>query len=182
MIPHSYAVREVQTLPTCTREGVQLLQCTDCGEETTEVLPVTPHTAGELTVTREANCVEKGEVTSVCTLCAAVFVAQEPEKNDVHAMQQTALRAATCTEEGSALNTCTRCGHEENEILPLAEHDYKTTYTKKPTCIKKGKKYQQCRKCGAEQVIELSPSSKYHKWVDGGNPQHCAYCFIFGPV
>ena len=182
LLAHSYDEGTVVTEPTCIQLGARKRTCTGCGEETTEVLPITPHTAGELTVTKEANCAEKGEVTSVCTLCAAVFVAQKPEKNDIHAMQRTVLKASTCTVEGSALNTCTRCGHEENEILPLAEHDYKTTYTKKPTCIKKGKKYQQCKICGTEKVIELSPSDKYHKWIDGGNPQHCAYCFIFGPV
>ena len=90
--PHNF--EEYEEIPaTCTTEGSRTGTCTDCGEETTEVIPMKPHSY-EYELEEGA---EEGEWTLVgtCSVCG-----DEDRKEGITDVEEKVVREATCYEEG----------------------------------------------------------------------------------
>ena len=74
---HSFT--EVVTTPaTCTETGLKTLTCSECGYQTTEVIPNTGHRWDEGVVTTEPTATTDGVKTYTCTVCEATYTETIP--------------------------------------------------------------------------------------------------------
>ena len=92
------------------------------------------HSYGERTVTKEATCLENGEVERVCSKCG------EKETQEIKAIGHQFSdwkdeTPATCTENGTRKRTCSVCGAVEEETTEQTGHKFAaaTAFTPK-TC------------------------------------------------
>lgn len=157
---HAYT-QEVTLAPTCTSQGIQIRQCTDCGHKVREQLPLAPHTPGELVTTKEPNCTYTGAVASVCQACRVTFIAQVLPTNGVHNIQRTVTTAPTCTEPGAAVDRCIYCDHQETLVLEPAGHNYKTEIDAPGSCGFEGYQVKVCTDCGRE-IIRYTSSTGHN--------------------
>lgn len=106
----------------------------NCGNWAEEVISVSAsagkvtlacdHVWGEWTVTKEANCTEKGEKTRTCSACGEV------ETKAIDALGHTwgewkVTKEATCKAKGEKTRTCEVCGETETKSIKKADHKYK---------------------------------------------------------
>ncbi len=90
---------------------------------TWETCPVCEHVWGEGIVTKEATCMETGEITYICT-CGETKT-EEVEKNlENHVWGEGVVtKEATCTEVGELTYTCA-CGERKTETIAKVAHRY----------------------------------------------------------
>lgn len=66
---HTYGDWQIVTQPTCTENGLQVRQCTDCAHTEEQALQPTGHSYGDWYVYREATATEEGEKRRDCNNC-----------------------------------------------------------------------------------------------------------------
>ncbi len=146
---HIPGMWNVTRLPTCTEEGLMVLNCIDCGEVLdTEVIPALGHDWSAWTVTTPATCTETGVETRTCSRCDEIETRTLP-KIDHTAGEWTVTLAATCTEAGSKNLVCTVCGEVlDTEVIPALGHDWSAwTVTTPATCTETGVETRTCSRC-----------------------------------
>ncbi|MCD8085029.1 MAG: hypothetical protein LUF28_01630 [Clostridiales bacterium] len=197
---HAYT-SEVTTEATCTEDGVMTYTCTECGDNYTETIPATGHTAGETVLESEvaATCTEYGSYDEVvyCTVCGEELSREAiavPATGHDYVAEPT---EPTCTEEGYITYTCINCGdsYTGNETEATGHTAGETVVENKvdPTCTEDGS-YDEvvyCTECDEELSRETVtvPATGNHAYEldedasteptcteDGENVYVCAVC------
>ena len=177
--PHNFDNGKISQEATHTANGIKVFTCGDCGHTYTEEIPaLTDHTWGRWQadptvsgkhyrecacgareigdcawdtgiLTREATCIEDGEMIHTCEICRAtkaVVIAALGHKE-----VEDAAVAPTCTTTGkTAGKHCSVCNTvlvAQTEVAAL-EHDEVKHEAKAPTCTEYGwDAYVTCSRC-----------------------------------
>ena len=114
------------------------------------------HFYGEWTVSEAATCIEKGEDTSVCTVCGQTQTC-ETEMID-HNYSYEVIVKETCTANGQAKYTCDGCGNNYYEDIKAGHNWIDATCTSPKTC-------SVCKKTEGKALG--------HNFKDGRNCSRC---------
>ena len=130
--------------PSCAGDGVEIYNCRYCKDEKREIIPagVVEHSWDNGTITKEASCIEAGELTYTCSVCSCTKV--EAITSAGHSYKDTVVEP-TCVQKGYTLHECVNgCGSSyiDNEVDPI-DHEW----SGEATC----ESGASCLNCGATQ-------------------------------
>ena len=91
-----------ETLPTCTKDGEKVGECSRCGMKKTEKIPALGHVWGDWTVTTPATCTNEGVETRICK--------RDPSHVETRTIPTT---GHNWVDNGNGTHTCTNCGATE---------------------------------------------------------------------
>ena len=91
-----------ETLPTCTKDGEKVGECSRCGMKKTEKIPALGHDWGAWTVTTPATCTNEGVETRICN--------RDPSHVETRTIPTT---GHNWVDNGNGTHTCTNCGATE---------------------------------------------------------------------
>ena len=91
-----------ETLPTCTKDGEKVGECSRCGMKTTEKISALGHDWGDWTVTTPATCTNEGVETRICK--------RDPSHVETRTIPTT---GHNWVDNGNGTHTCTNCGATE---------------------------------------------------------------------
>ena len=91
-----------ETLPTCTKDGEKVWECSRCGMKKTEKIPALGHDWGAWTVTTPATCTNEGVETRICN--------RDPSHVETRTIPTT---GHNWVDNGNGTHTCTNCGATE---------------------------------------------------------------------
>lgn len=91
-----------ETLPTCTKDGEKVGECSRCGMKKTEKIPALGHVWGDWTVTTPATCTNEGVETRICK--------RDPSHVETRTIPAT---GHNWVDNGNGTHTCTNCGATE---------------------------------------------------------------------
>ena len=176
---------------TCTEDGWQYSECTQCGaEKYKEVVHEGHKPAEDIESNRQewdkATCTEPGSYKLKCTVCGELLEEQHTEAALGHDPKKIAAKAPTCTEDGNILYwQCQRkgCGKlfsdancetltdADSIIDPKTGHKNTQEYPAvAPTCRQSGSKaYVYCKDCDCVISIdgkELEEPKSYSEVKD----------------
>ena len=90
------------TLPTCTKDGEKVGECSRCGMKKTEKISALGHEWGDWTVTTPATCTNEGVETRICN------------RDSSHVETRTIPTTGhNWVDNGNGTHTCTNCGATE---------------------------------------------------------------------
>ncbi len=132
---------------TIFSKGTAERSCEKCGSKESKKIPkeILGHTHSyAVTVTKEATCSAKGEMTFTCS-CGNSYVESIEKLDHVRASE---LHSPTCTEEGYTLHNCPVCGYSyKDKRVPALGHKF--VFEKDTaTCVADGVVSEFCRVCG----------------------------------
>lgn len=136
--PHSFALTQIITEPSCSSIGSGVYTCTVCA--TTQIISIKPLVHEFQTIDKAPTCEMDGlQGGNICALCG--LVASEPKRvpalgHSYNIYEETI--EATCTKEGTAKQTCSRCGKTEFQSIPLKDHIPQSMDEVLPSCEKSG--------------------------------------------
>ena len=140
-------VTDEEVAATCTASGLTKgKHCSACDAVLVKqsVVPTLPHTYGEWTVTKNANCGQDGEMARYCT-CGAKQT-EVIDGTGMHTEITDFAVAPTCTKEGLTEGKhCSYCNTilVQQTVIPMLEHAYNTTYS-----FDTSFHWYACRDCG----------------------------------
>lgn len=102
-------------------------------------------------ITKEATCVEDGEITYTCT-CGSKYIEKTPKID--HSYISEVTKETTCVEDGEITYTCS-CGNKYIEITPKFDHNYTSKVTKEATCTEYGQITYTCS-CGVKYTERIN--------------------------
>lgn len=175
---HNFATSEEKSYePTCTEDGLRVIECTVCGKlySEAEVIPATGHIntyLDEDTVVAP-TCKDEGYTGDTkCVACDVVVEAGEaiPVTDEHTFTQYVPLDEATCTKNRTEKAVCDVCGKAENirEVPGSAlGHDF-TEYTiaTEATCTADATKSAKCSRCDATDTVRVPHTALGHNWGD----------------
>ena len=91
-----------ETLPTCTKDGEKVGECSRCGMKETEKISALGHEWGDWTVTTPATCTNEGVETRICN--------RDPSHVETRTIPTT---GHNWVDNGNGTHTCTNCGATE---------------------------------------------------------------------
>ena len=91
-----------ETLPTCTKDGEKVGECSRCGMKETKKIPALGHEWGDWTVTTPATCTNEGVETRICK--------RDPSHVETRTIPTT---GHNWVDNGNGTHTCTNCGATE---------------------------------------------------------------------
>lgn len=91
-----------ETLPTCTKDGEKVGECSRCGMKKTEKISALGHDWGAWTVTTPATCTNEGVETRICN--------RDPSHVETRTIPTT---GHNWVDNGNGTHTCTNCGATE---------------------------------------------------------------------
>ncbi len=91
-----------ETLPTCTKDGEKVGECSRCGMKETEKISALGHDWGAWTVTTPATCTKEGVETRICN--------RDPSHVETRTIPTT---GHNWVDNGNGTHTCTNCGATE---------------------------------------------------------------------
>ena len=148
---HKYKDVEITKEATCSDKGEKLVECTECGKETTKAIAKLAHT--EITVEYKApTCTEAGNMAgTVCSVCEEVITATVIPALGHKAVADEAVKA-TCTASGLTEGShCERCDEVivKQETVAATAHKLVTVEEKAATCVETGlTEGMKCEYCG----------------------------------
>lgn len=103
-LAHSQLVTRIEKVPNCVETGEQILRCTGCGYEETEILPIDSenHTHYSEVVEEEATCISTGIMRHTCDGCGADYTTTIPLDPFNHSFVD---------------GVCENCGSTEDEVI-----------------------------------------------------------------
>ncbi|MDE6658679.1 MAG: fibronectin type III domain-containing protein [Eubacterium sp.] len=146
---HKYDAGKVTKAATCSVAGVKTYTCSVCKGTKTETISAKGHSYDAGKVTKQATCSVAGVKTYTCSVCKGIKT--ETIKALAHKAVTDEAVAATCTKTGLTEGShCSECNATitAQEIVPIKQHNYKTTTTK-ATTKKNGTVVKKCSVCGA---------------------------------
>ena len=118
---HQYEIT-IETSPTCTRGGSQILTCSVCGYNYIEVLAPLGHQEGDWVV-QDATCTEEGVKIKYCTVCNQELAREYiPAKGHTWS-EWTVESEASVLVEGKKNRTCSVCQESEEVVTPKTQVD-----------------------------------------------------------
>lgn len=97
--------------------------------------------------TKDATCLEPGEVTYTCGKCGYSYTEEIPKTNK-HTYELSVVVEASCETAGLGKYECSVCGDSYESELPPTGHNYATFDEKQPTCTEEGSITYTCTNCG----------------------------------
>lgn len=122
--PHAFVLVD-SIAATCVREGSQTFACSLCGDQRTDILPITDHDWTEWEDSNESEgpaCTRDQTLVHHCKICGLEETKTVPARG--HQWAAVSYTEATCCEDGEAVRRCTDCGEEETIVLPAYGHTY----------------------------------------------------------
>ena len=150
------------TPATCIQEGTQTVQCSLCGYQRTDAVPLTDHTWTEWTDTAVSDvpsCQRDQVLTRRCQVCGLEQTNVIPAGG--HQWQAVSYIEATCTQDGTAVRRCALCGEEETISLPAYGHTYVHTDMQDGSGGK-----DVCALCGAEKETQQEQKQQSHMYYN----------------
>ena len=172
---HSYQGWKVTIPATCKEAGARTGTCKDCGEKTTELIPITPCTP-DTKVTRvegsKENNIPCKEVIK-CKVCGDVL--SESETMAAHRTQVISQTEETCTTARIVTEECKYCNYtytNNNAAEPLG-HETNLVGTTPATCTVDGSRVYSghCSRCNQtfDNTVVVIPAK-------GHNPSGIQTC------
>lgn len=184
---HHYDNSVVTLEPSCSTPGIRTYACTLCNKTQTETIPTIAHSFGAIeetqALTKEATCLEEGQITVSCIICGAQELVGTTPKSDVHTYEDHVLRSSTCIDPGEGQQVCILCGHSVSHGYELTEHTYSNAVvTKEATCTAKGEQTYTCTLCGDVKTENLPKTD--HTWNEAkcNTATKCTVCGKKGTV
>ncbi len=176
---HTWDSGTVVTNPTCEKQGLKKLTCTECeAEKTVKLEKLThnlPQTPSSVT---PATCTSSGTETYVCTLCNKNVSKTLEALGHAYPDGSATVIAPTCTEAGSSTDTCTRCQKSVTETLSALGHAF-TTYLPTPaTCTADAYQTAKCDRCEETDTKVEAGSAPGHTY---GEDNKCIRCQTLNP-
>ncbi len=168
--------------PTCTTNGIQYAECTECGKEQKTIVYATGH---DWTVTGEQapTCNVDGWKELLCSVCGATKKETVETKGHNWGPEAEYMQP-TCTENGYWLTECLVC-----EVTSRIEdydsalgHDYsECEVTQDATCTQVGYVTGECVRCHETLEEEIPALGHSFTYVDNGDGlTHNATCGACG--
>ena len=184
----------VVTKADCFTDGEKAIFCTECNEKLqSEAIEKRAHVFDEGKITKEATCVEQGEITYTCTnteneeyfSCDHSYT--EKTAKAQHNMGQWFVTVSpTCSSEGLEKRECQQagCDYFEERTIAVDEnvHDEEDSFTvvKKASCTEKGEKVRKCADCGDVLTVESIPVREHI--YDNGTVSSAPTCILKGEM
>lgn len=113
---------EITLEPGCTTSGTPVQKCTVCSEIlSSQELPATGHTPGEMMVSLEASCLQSGLKEKKCSTCGAVLENEQlPAPGHNYTVWEITSEATRET-EGEQRRHCIHCGDTQFQTMPKIE-------------------------------------------------------------
>ncbi len=152
---------------TCTKTGLQALQCQNCEEiDKNSYQPVVtiPH---DYTITVvDPTCTEDGYTQYTCKVCGGGY--KDIFVNKLGHKLVDTVTDATCTTDGYTTHTCSVCGYEYKDTPVLAVgHQYGEAKEIAATCTEDAYTQQICTVCGGEKKTNIQTGTATgHTFID----------------
>ena len=166
---HKWDSGTVEKLPDCTNMGVIRYECTVCGANKIEDIPVNAeaHDWGDRKISADPTKENKGTIQSVCNINSQhVKTAEIPALTDNVFWKLIDLTVPSCTEEGYEVYEC-----EYGQVTvtnPTTEHTPVTDKRKEPTCTETGlTEGSHCGVCSKVLTEQKVVDAFGHRWNDG---------------
>ena len=131
------------------KDGLKVAACTQCGDKREQKIPATGHKWKDDQVTKQPTCTEKGEASSVCTVCGKTDGSRALDALGHSYGSAVVTKAATCTAAGESQQTCKTCGDVKKTTIKATGHNYDAAkVTKAATCTTAGESQETCKTCG----------------------------------
>lgn len=120
---HTFGEWYTTIYATCTSEGTERRNCSDCYYYETRTIRKAPH---DYSMTKTTpNCTEPGREIYTCFDCGHAYSLVYADALGHNMSSWTVVSSATCTEDGNRRRECTRaCDYREEETLPANGHNY----------------------------------------------------------
>lgn len=130
------------------------------------------HSDYSTTITKEANCKEKGEKTFTCKKCGHSWTEEIPIDSNNHVYDNGVVTTEpTCVNEGVITYTCSKCNNTYTEVIYALGHDWENgTVTKEASCKETGEMTCGRENCTETKTIDMTE----HTW-DG---DICSVCGV----
>ncbi len=185
---HTFGTPVVKTAATCTKEGVQVETCTECGYEKESPIPVAAHTLKEIP-TVDPTHEKPGNVRYwQCEVCNQLFSDNEGKESTT--AEDTVLDPVPYDWSEEWTTSAEKHWHECNDGCGTkkdeADHTFEWVTDKEPTCKEPGSKHQECTVCGEKGATEAIPVIDHtFEWVidkeptckePGSKHEECTVC------
>lgn len=196
-VNHTFGDWYTKIYATCTSEGIERRDCSDCYYYETRTIRETPHDYS-VTKTTTPNCTEPGRDIYTCFDCGHSYSTVYTPALGHNMVFWTVVSPATCTEDGNRWRECTRgCGYREDEILPAtghnyfdicdstcnacgvertATHDYVWIIDRESNCGIRGIKHQECTVCHTIINENTGIATKGNHVFDSTDDMVCNVC------
>ena len=182
-IPHTYGKWTVSKIATCTEEGEERRDCTNCDHyETRDVAAlghdITHHQAQVVTCT-----VIGWNAYDTCSRCDySTYVEISATGHNYGAWIET--KAPTCTATGTERRDCNVCDRFETCDIAALGHDKVAHTAKAPTCTETGwEAYETCSRCAYTTYEKIAATGHKHNAVvtaptclERGYTAHTSHC------
>ena len=180
---HQLVLDETNSVaPTCTTAGYNIWKCSVCGSSQTDVLNATGHTPDELnyTIIADADCVNDGSATSICTICGEEFEITLAALG--HNYEDVVTPIEDKPGHSLVVQTCTRCGSKGEQST---RHDewmdgyYSTKVVTEGSCTVARVTQDTCDLCGTTRTnTQTAPGHKYSFTGLNGNGRLTYLCSV----
>ncbi|MBQ3193828.1 MAG: leucine-rich repeat protein [Oscillospiraceae bacterium] len=150
---HEYTTT-IETAPTCTRGGSQILTCAICGYYYVEILEALGHDWGEWETESEATCVVDGVLKRVCATCEEAEIQAITAPGHVY---EEVVIPPNCTADGCTVHTCTVCNdsYGDNYVDALEHRFSDWAVTKEATILECGTRTRTCSVCSKTETEQI---------------------------
>ena len=163
----------MQTVPTCTENGVRVRGCAHCSYTETELVDKLGHSYAETwTVDQAATCTRVGSESRHCTRtdCQAITAQREIAKLAHDLSDWEEIKAPNCLEEGIEKRTCADCDYAETRTIEKLGHAYAEEWTvdQAATCTSVGVESRHCTRTDCHSTTDQREIAKLDHRYDGG--------------
>ena len=145
--------------PTCTKNGINVYQCSRCNESYIETVEALGHSA--------AAPVEEDRIEPGCETDGSYYSVVRCERCNVKMSEEQVILPAlghnwneweitkdpTCTEAGEESRVCSRdASHTETRAVEAYGHAFELVTSREPTCTKNGINVYQCLRCDENYI------------------------------
>ncbi len=116
----------------------------------------TAHSYDDGTVTKQATCLEPGEMTYTCLICGHTYTEEIPIGGHTAGEDAEITTAPSCTEPGEMTYTCSVCGEFITEEIPATGHTpNEGTVITERDYYESGEMLYTCTVCGEDYTEEI---------------------------
>ncbi len=149
---HHFSEWSTAEAASCSRTGLMIRRCGQCGAEETETIPKTAHTFSGWSVSRAATCAQTGVKVRRCTVCGAQETASIPKTDHTWGEWIVTVQPFCGMVDGEKERTCPVCGATEKDSMIIHTAHWFEPWTddpdRPPTCTDAGYDIHVCQYCG----------------------------------
>ena len=165
---HEY-LTTVETAPTCTRGGSQILTCSICEYYYVDILEALGHQYADTVIA--PNCEDNGYTLHTCSRCDGSYQDSFVSSTGHDYGEWETILDPSCTNNGIQKRICKTCEGEDEQVMKALGHFYEEVVIP-PTCTGQGCTVYTCVVCndsyGDDYVDPLEHS--FGEWAVTKNP------------